>query len=136
MKIFNAVLLAGLFAAAAAQDIEVDPELPSEESALRSYCPIKCEELELKLVKAVDSTFDDKDWWKFVGTLEVKADDSVTLEDLLDDDLKIKLLNEQYHLLDYARFDDYDDCTLRANGKSAVCKNDWARLTIAEVCAF
>ncbi len=133
MKIFNAVLLAGLFAAVAAQEIEVDADLPLDESALRNYCPIRCEELELKLVKAVDSTFDDKDWWKFVGTLEVKADDSVTIEDLLNDDLKIKLLNENYYPLDYARFDDYDDCTVRANGKSAVCKNDWARLTIVEV---
>lgn len=55
MKIFKAILLAGLFATAAAQ----------------------CADLDFKILKAVDSSREDKDYIKFTGTVQVPGDLSV-----------------------------------------------------------
>ena len=111
MKIFNAVLLAGLFAAVAAQCPESD--------------------LDIKILKVVDSAIEDKDSWKFTAILQGEGDFSV--EDVLDQgDIEVKLATSTGGALDSQTFSG-EDCTLRGSGKSAICKEELSRLTISKV---
>lgn len=117
MKIFDAVLLAGLFAAAVAQG---DPE------------PCGAD-LDIKDLKVVDSRLEDKDSFKFTATVQVP--DDVSVRDLIETDLTVALLRSPPDAgIEVASIVfDSDDCTLRGSGKSALCKEDWSRLTISEV---
>lgn len=118
MKIFNAVLLVGLFAAAVAQ---VAP----------------CADLNIKHLKVVDSETEDRDFLKLTATLQVlnPAGGDISVEDLIETDIEVKLyrnLPGAANLLETELFD-ADECTLRGNGKSAVCKEEYNRLMISEV---
>jgi hypothetical protein len=114
MKIFNAVLLAGIFAAAA---VQADP----------------CADLDIKVLKAVDSSIDDKDYIKFTATVQVPLE--ISVKELVDTDLTVTLLRSPPDAgteVASVEFDE-DNCKLRSSGKSAICKEDSSRLTISEV---
>ena len=120
MKIFNAVLLACLFAAAVAQ---VVPEV--EAQATPDICPFK--KLDLGSIKAFDSAVDEKDRWSAKGLLKLEG--AYSVKKMLKLDWVVKLKNNYGKELDYI---DVDDCTVRKSGKSAVCKIDGGRVHITE----
>jgi hypothetical protein len=131
MKIFNAVLLAGLFAAAAAQ---TEPEVDAQWG--QSICPLVKTDLDIKILKVVDSNHDDKDSVKFTAFLQLPLD--VSVKDLTKRDLEVRLFqvpSSGYPLGDEIVSVGFDEegCKVRSSGKSAVCKDEWSRITISEV---
>jgi hypothetical protein len=121
MKLFNAVLLAGLFAATC---------------ILSAQAENLCEgaDLDIKILKVVDSNIKDRDRAKFTAFLQFPG--KISAQDLIKENLEVTLVSfdgenveEELTSLDFGE----GNCKLHRSGKSVVCKEDNSSIKINEV---
>jgi len=101
MKMFNAFVLAGLFAAVVVQ-------------------ATPCADLDIKILKAVDFDVEEKDYLKVTANVQVQGD--VSVEDVIALGVTVELIDTPLTgplaSVDFLE----EDCTVRGSGKSAAAR--------------